>query len=117
MLERKFSQAIVKQLRSEGSLVLNVTGSQYQGSGWPDLLVIHTQVKCFVELKTSGALTAIQRRKIVELCKRGHPAVVLRPTHWEFYDGTITSRSAGPSLVKELKEIAEVSLVHGIVKH
>jgi len=57
MLEARFQSILKDDLKLAGAVVFNVHGSEFQSSGWPDLIVFHGKLVggcCGLELKIQG---------------------------------------------------------------
>lgn len=87
MKENKFQKQVVKQLESQAAFIFNVHGHMIQKSGLPDLLVIHTRWKGWLELKCEKyKASSLQRIKAAMLELREMPVYILRCVEIKYGD-------------------------------
>ena len=78
-LHTKFQKELTKSLEAEGRLTLNVHGSAWQASGWPDFQCYWKGRSTHVEVKIDNDPVSDTQWKVIrELRKRGIAAVVVR---------------------------------------
>ena len=74
-----FQQKVIDQLKSQAVFIFNVHGHRGQRSGLPDLLVIHTKWKGWLELKCEKyKASSLQRIQAAKIELREMPVYVLR---------------------------------------